>query len=231
MGDILYRIIRLLGRPFSYRLIGARNMHYHGPAIYVANHLGSIGPIEVILSMPVRFLPWVIAEMADFRRAPDYLYDDFVHSAWRLGGRSGRVVSALVARIAVALINGIGCIPVERSAGLFDESFGRSLALLVEGKSLLIFPEDRDGPLNPETRMRPFLCGFTYLCRMYQERTGRQLPIVPLAVSPEEKTIAIGEPVLWGLQGDRRQDLRKLCHQLQENVWELYQSLRSDTRC
>ena len=86
MGDILYRIIRLLGRPFSYRLIGARNMHYHGPAIYVANHLGSIGPIEVILSMPVRFLPWVIAEMADFRRAPDYLCDDFIHSAWRLGG-------------------------------------------------------------------------------------------------------------------------------------------------
>jgi hypothetical protein len=38
--------------------------------------------------------------------------------------------------------------------------------------------------------------------------------------------IAIGEPVLWGIQGGRRQDLRKLCHQLQENVWELYQSLQ-----
>ncbi len=221
----LYRTIRTLGRPFAYRVTGLQHVRHQGPAMYVANHLGSAGPIEVILSLPIRFFPWVAAEMTTSRRAPRYLYDDFIHPTWHLGGRLGTMVSRVVARIAVGLINGIGSVPVERRNGMFDESFERSLALLAEGKNLLIFPEDREAPLDSATLMRPFMAGFGRLCYLYQRRTGQSLPVYPVAIHPESKTVTIGEPVYWEPAADQRPEIREFCHQVQGMVEELYQGL------
>ena len=144
VGDRFYRVARLAGAPFRFQVLGwgrATSL----PALFVANHLGSTGPIEAIISLPVRLHPWVIADMADRRLAPPYLYDDFVAPVWRLRGPLGRAISWLVAQIAVSLIRGLDSVPVRKQNGLFDASFRRSLALLQQGRSLLIFPEDRDG--------------------------------------------------------------------------------------
>lgn len=226
MSDALYKIVRFLGLPFGYRCIGLENIRHSGPAIYVANHLGSVGPVEIILSLPVRLYPWAIAEMTDVRRAPPYLYNDFIHPVWRLSGRLGMVVSAIISRLAVGLINGLECIPVDRSQERYVEPFRRSLPLLHEGKSLLIFPENPDEPIDPVTQMRPFMGGFVLLCFLYQRLTNKRLPIYPVAVSARHRTISVGESVFLEPQGNPRHDIRRACNQIQEEVSKLYKALQ-----
>jgi len=227
MSDTLYQVVRFLGSSFAYRCTGLENINGSGPAIYVANHLGSVGPVEVILSVPVRLYPWAIAEMTDTRRASPYLYDDFIHPAWHLSGRFGMAVSAVISRLAVGLINGLGSVPVDRRRGRYMTPFRRSLSLLDEGKNLLIFPEDPDGPLDPNTLMRPFMGGFASLCFMYQRLTGKQLPIYPLAVSSQCKTVSVGRSFFLEPQGNSRHDIRRACAYLQEEVRKLYEALQA----
>ena len=224
MNDTLYQALRLLGAPFAFRCVGLENIRDSGPAIYVANHLSSIGPIEAILSVPVRFYPWVIAEMMDVARAPQYLYDDFVHPAWNLEGRGGLLVATIMSRLTVGLMHGLGCVSVDRNRGRNLSAFRHSLALLNQGKNLLVFPEDPKGPLDPETRMRPFLCGFISLCSMYARATGRPLPMYPLVVSSQAKTISIDAPLFFEPHDNHRHNIRAVCARLREKMEALYQA-------
>jgi hypothetical protein len=224
--DTLYKTIRLLRFPFAYHCTGLENIPDRGPAIYVANHLDSVGPVEVVLSLPVRFHLWVIAEMTDPRRAPRYLYNDFVHPIWHLGGRFGMAVSTVLSWLTVGLIKGMGSIPVDRNRRRYMSSFRRSLALLQEGRSLLIFPEDPAGPMDPETQMRPFLCGFLLLCPMYERLAAGRLPVYPLAVYRQGRIIAAGKPLFFESHGNRSGDARAFGRRLQQEVGTLYRALK-----
>jgi 1-acyl-sn-glycerol-3-phosphate acyltransferase len=99
--------------------------------------------------VPLRFYPWVIADMTDPRRAPTYLYEDFVQPVLRLDGWPGAAFSKILAKITVPLLNRIGCISVEGYQRASPEAFKHSLELLAEGKNLLIFPEDEKSPSIP----------------------------------------------------------------------------------
>lgn len=230
MGDSLYRTIRLLRFPFAYRCAGLENVQDGGPAIYVANHLDSVGPIEMVLSVPVRFYPWIIAEMTDPRRAPRYLYDDFVAPGWHLRGRFGLAVATALSRITVGMLRSLGCIPVDRSRHRYMGAFRRSLELLQAGRNLLIFPEDPQRPADPQTRMRPFLAGFLLLCPQYERAAGRLLPIYPVAVHRGRRIVSIGKPLFYTPEGKRwRAEVEQARDQVQAAVEALYRHLEDES--
>ena len=85
MGNRLYRLIRWSGRPARYSVAGLES-YAGGPALFVANHLGSAGPVRMFFSVPVRFRPWVVRDMLERRSAPGYLYADFVEPELNLHG-------------------------------------------------------------------------------------------------------------------------------------------------
>jgi hypothetical protein len=225
VNDLLYRSVRWFGAPLRFRSCGTENIIDRGPAIYTCNHLASEGPMAAILSLPIRFYTWTIAEMMDFQRASQYLFDDFVHPVWHLDGRFGHSVSFLVSRITVVLLTGLGSISVDRSRGGFSEPFRRSLDLLKVGKNLLIFPEDSKAPLDPKVQMRPFLVGYTWLCHLYFKETGQHLPVYPLAVYPKKRVVCVGKPQYFVSEGDPRQQIRVFGRQVECEVQLLYQSL------
>jgi hypothetical protein len=224
MGDTTYHMLRALGYPFAYRVVGYEHILPGLPAVYVANHLASTGPIQVVLSMPIRFRPWVIAEMADITRAQEYLYADFILPAWHLTGRLGTLVTRVVARIAVALIHTLDGIPVDRSRGRYLEAFRSSISHLTRGHNLLIFPEDPSGPLDPVTQLRPFMFGFIYLCYLYRRETGKDLPMYPLAVIPSRRRVVVGPPLYFKSEGHARSDILNMRDQLQARIQALYLS-------
>lgn len=224
MGDATYHMLRALGYPFTYRVVGYEHILPDAPAVFIANHLASTGPIQVVLSLPIRFYPWVIAELADPMRAQEYLYADFILPVCPLTGWVGKLVARLVAGIAVALIHALGCIPVDRSRGRYLEAFRRSLALLTQGQSLLIFPEDPSGPLDPATQLRPFMFGFIYLCYLYRRETGKDLPIYPLAVVPARRLVAVGQAQYFRAAGHARSDILLMRDRLQTAEEALYLS-------
>jgi hypothetical protein len=224
--DILYQALRVPGAFFRYRVIGLGNIQHDGPAIYTANHWGALGPLPFFLSLPVRFYPWIKADLIDPRRSPHYLYREFVHPILHLRGRLGLAVAQVFSWISVPLIRQLGGIPVEDSTDWVGGTFRMSLALLAQDESLLIFPEGLQGEVDPVTMMRPFTCGFVQLCRMYQNATRRELPVYPTAVHPGRKIIAIDQAAFYRAQGDWRQDIRRFAEQMQERIRRLYLSVQ-----
>jgi hypothetical protein len=225
-GSLVYDIARFLGSPFSYDVTGFENIETPGPAIFIGNHLGPTGPIQTILSVPIRFYPWVIAEMADYEKAPQYLLDDFVHPVLHLGGRVGLLFSTLLTKISVRLFKAIGAISIDRFGGYAVDGFRHSMRALREGKNLLIFPENSLLPLDPVTNIRHFMPGFATLCKIYQNETGELLPVYPLAVHAGCELVSIGKPEFYQAKGRQTETIQAFSNLLESRVSHLYLDLQ-----
>jgi len=224
--SIVYDFARFIGSPFAYDVTGFEHILSTGPAIYIANHLGAIGPIAMILSVPIRFYPWAIAEMMDFDRAPRYLFDDFVHPVLHLNGRFGMAFSTLLTKISVRLLQSVGAVSIDRFGGLTTDGFRVSMKLLREGKNLLIFPEDALLPLDPDTMMRPFMPGFASLCSLFQAEQDTLLPVYPMAAHSGSEIVSIGKAEYFYQHVGHRQAINSFCAQVEERVRQLYLDLK-----
>ncbi len=192
------------------RVRGLGRLPPDGPAILVANHNGSYGPIAVMASLPLKLYPWVIHQVTDLKLCAEYLRKDFTEKELRLKPPWSVPVSRLLARICVALMCGIEAIPVHRQSRRIWETFQHSLRRLEEGGRLIIFPERPEEPAGADAAgkpaggarspMRPFDPGFVWLARMYAARFGRPIRIFPVAVSRRTRTLWIGLPVYLNAQ-------------------------------
>ncbi len=214
MSDRFYQAVRHLAAPFAFHCRGLGNVRNGEPGLFVANHLGATGPIQVFLSVPLRMHPWIAAEMTDPSRAPRFLYERFVGPSLHLYGHPGLALAAAMALIAVPLINRLQCIPVDLARGRYLTPFRRGLSVLKEGGNVLVFPEDPAQPPDPETKISPFRCGFLLLCHTYRQHTGRTLPVYPIAVSARSRTVAIGEPIIahGGCEDSRHSAISRYPH-------------------
>jgi hypothetical protein len=226
----LYYAIKWIGAPFRYHVIGLENIRDGGPAIFTCNHLVSIGPLQMVLSLPVRFYPWVIGEMCDYERGPQYLYDDFIHKSWNVSGKLGMGISTAVSHLAVSLFKRLKFVSVDRNRGRNKDAFRRSLELLGAGENLLIFPEEPKASLNPETQMRPFLYGYIGLCRIYQRQWEKTLPVYPVAVYSETRTLTIGMAIYYENLVNRRQDIYRTGKKVEDEVIRLYLEMKNGPR-
>ena len=221
-GSLFYDIVRFIGSPFSYDVVGFENIQTPGPAIFTANHLRALGPIEVILSVPVRFYVWAIADMIDFKRAPEYLFHDFVHPVLHLDGRFGMYFSKALTKISVRLLRKLGAVSIDRFGGYTPDGFRQSLSLLTEGKNLLIFPEDPLLPLDANANMSHFMPGFALLCSMFQEQVGSLLPVYPMAVHAASETVSIGKQEVFAPHGAHRQAIDNFSQLIEERTRQMY---------
>lgn len=225
MSDSLYKSLRLLRLFFRYQVVGLSNLPKSGPSLLVANHVGSTGPVMLFLSLPLRFYPWVIADLTDRRRSPDYLLARFVDTSLHLRGYFGRCLAKLISMITVPLLRALGCVAVETHGTWTGAAFRRSLELLTRGRHILIFPEDPALPLDQETMIYQFKFGFVHLCQMYHDRTGTSLPVIPIAVHPRGRTIAIGPTQYYGGNGYVEPDVAEFATHLHGLVRSLYQGI------
>jgi 1-acyl-sn-glycerol-3-phosphate acyltransferase len=196
--DLLYRVLSRLLDVAVWRgeLIGGDALPASGPAVFVANHVGSIGPIAVAASIPIRLYSWVVSDMLDSDKAAAYLCKDFVKPELHLPDRLALPVSQLLSRITVRLLRSLGCIPVWNDRQLL-ETYSLSDACLTAGRCLSVFPEDPQLPTDPRSGMRPFKSGFGRLGSMHFARTGGRLPFYPVAVHKAKRQVQLGEPILF----------------------------------
>ena len=227
---LVYRAFRFLGAPFRFHVVGLENIQSSGPAIYTANHLGSLGPIQAILSVPVRFYPWVIGEMLDPARAPRYLYDDFVCRDLHLEGRAGIALSTAISWISVRLLREVGAIAMDNNRGRIIDGFRRSLALLAEGRNVLIFPEDDRAQVDTGTGLYPFKPGFAELCAIRRRASCKRVPVYPMALHAGARQIAIDSPMFVEDGAGRRPDLERACAELRQRTLSLYRQLDAPTK-
>jgi 1-acyl-sn-glycerol-3-phosphate acyltransferase len=218
----VYKLARIVASPFRFDVLGIENIQTSGPAIFLSNHLGAIGPLAVMLSVPIRFYPWIVTEMMDNQRSPQYLLDDFVSPVLHLHGKLGLAFSTLLTKFAIRLFRAIDAVSIDRFGGTTVEGFRQSLRLLRDCKNLLIFPENSLLARDEETLMRPFMPGFATLCHLYQHEQHHLLPIYPVAVHAESETVSIGKPEYYCALNHHREEIDKFTHLLELHVKELY---------
>ena len=225
MSDFTYQftsqIIKLVY--WQGTLLGAENLPTQGPAVFVANHLGAAGPIGVVCTLPLRFHPWIIADMINRAKAAEYLQMDFVEPTLKIKPPLSQLVARAIAAIAVPLLISLGCIPVTRG---HTQELELSLQALIEGKYVLIFPEAPELDLDEASQMRPFLKGFTRLAEMYHAETGESLRFYPVAVHGSRRVL-LGAPLTINPSAHTAAERLRLLHQLENKIREMYLGLDS----
>jgi hypothetical protein len=169
LSDRAYHLIVSCLEAFMWdgELVGRENLG-PGPGVIVANHMGSIGPVAICSSLPMRLYPWVLGATVDPVKAPEMIRNDFVEKIFHLEPPESEALAEAICKISTPLLMGLGCIPVPDSHEAQVALFDRSLDLLKQGKFLLIVPEDPVGePIDSLTGIRPFKHGFLRLAELY----------------------------------------------------------------
>jgi len=199
------------------------------PVVFISNHAAALGPIAVTASLPIRVYSWVVADMLDFAKAPEYLRKDFVEPQLHIPASLSLRVSRLISLASVRLLRAVESIPVWQGDQL-PETYRLSVEALVRGRSLLIFPEDPKQEMNELFMMTPFYKGFTRLGEMYYERTKMILRFHPLAVHPRERRIKAGRPIQYNPYNDPIRERIRIKRILESAVQELYLSISLEGR-
>ncbi|NOH01686.1 MAG: hypothetical protein HND47_06860 [Chloroflexi bacterium] len=230
MNDRLYRLIALGLQACLWGgdVTGEERLPKRGPAVLVANHLAAWGPIAVISSVPRRLHSWVIADMMDAKRAPDYLRLDFVERQLHLKNPLSLWVANAISKLSVPLLTSAGCIPVHSNFEEMLVPFHQSVDRLVEGGFILIFPEDPAQPLDPIYQMSPFKKGFVRLGEFYFQRTGRVLAFYPLAVHLVRREVQVGAPVMHNPHANPVGERLRVKHTLERMIHEMLAGMNRD---
>ena len=144
----LYECGRWCMRPF----LKVRNVIYdepvgEEPVIFLANHLGALGPLYMVGTFPLRdnVAIWCNEGMMDEKLIVEYVRHDWW---WRPESRLAPLYSATIPYIAKAIVPKVlrsaPTIAVCRDARIMT-TMRKSLQALRAGKHLVIFPELPDG--------------------------------------------------------------------------------------
>lgn len=207
------------------KMIGEENLPRRGPAVFISNHLDATGPIAASCSIPLRFHPWVIADMMDKDLAPIWLQADFVERQLHLKPPVSRWVARVLCRISVPLFYSLGCIPVyTNDYERMRETLEMSMDVLREGKFLLVFPEDYHLLKDPITKMQPFQHSFARLGERYYSETGERLDFYPLTIHASGNLV-VGKPVAFNPLNPVGVERRRLKELMEDTITNMYMHL------
>ena len=220
MNENLYRFISWGFQELIWGgdVLGEENLPEKGPAVFVSNHLDALGPIAVGGSLRYFLHTWIHADMLDARLAPDYLRRDFVEPQLHIAPPFSHWLARGISKLHVPLLRAVGGIPVYHTPDGLHETLRQTLDLLVQGKFILIFPEDPALPLDTQFNMRPFQKGFARLGELYYERTRKVLAFHPLAVHAETRTIRAGTPIRYNYLNNPAPERQRLKSLLEQSI-------------
>jgi Acyltransferase len=202
-------------------LLGEENLPESGPAVFVANHLGPLGPIGAICSLPLRLYPWIMADMLDREKAAAYLSWDFIERVFKIKPPLGLTLAKLLSKITVPMLTSFGTIPAFQSIDDIQGALKISVELLRERKCILICPEDVSLPQDPVTKMSPFKKGFTRLGELFYAESRRYLQFYPVTIHESHKAI-LGRPITFNPKFSLPQERLRLKNLLEATIRNRY---------
>ncbi|MGO9310720.1 MAG: lysophospholipid acyltransferase family protein [Spirochaetia bacterium] len=219
-----FKVLRRLF--FNAHLSGLENLRTSEPFILVANHAGAFGPVSVITSIPLRIYPWVAYEVTDLKTVAPRIQAEFVEQELRLRPPLSVYLGKVIGRVCVALMKDIGAIPVYQKSKAITRTVMRSLALLQQGKNILVFAEDSTKIINDV--LCEFCTGFIHVARLYYQSTKKAVQFLPVAVNRRVGRILVGAPIRFDGTVPFTREKQRLKCELETSVYSLYKELESD---
>jgi 1-acyl-sn-glycerol-3-phosphate acyltransferase len=203
-----------------------RHLRSGEPLIFVSNHIGTYGPVSILSALPLKVYPWVAHEVMELRKAALRLQEDFTELELKLRPPASVWLARLLGRICVALMRDLQAIPVYNASRRIRLTLERSLDLLLRGRNILVFPENKERPINEV--LGDFSTGFISMARLYYEKTRKAICFLPVAVNQKVKGIRIGRPIRFDAGLPFLQEKRRLKRELENSIYRMYYSLEAE---
>ena len=195
------------------------------PCLIVSNHAQMNGPIIGDLYIPEKRSIWCAGEMMRLKEVPSYAYQDF----WSNKPKSIRwfykLLSYVIAPIAVGIFNQPHIIPVYRDSRVLS-TFRQTVNALADGANVVVFPECYD---EHNHIINQFQDGFVDIARLHARRTGKTLPFVPMYVAPSLKKAYLGAPITYCSANPKEQERQRICNYLMDTITDMACSLPRHT--
>lgn len=223
---LFYCIVRWFVRLFypKITLAGTENIPNEA-CLLVGNHAQMNGPIIGDLYIPENRAIWCAGEMMHLKEVPAYAYQDF----WCAKPKGIRwfykLLSYLIAPIAVGIFNQPHIIGVYRDSRILS-TFRQTVDALAGGANVVVFPE-QDLPYNHIVNQ--FQDGFVDIGRLHTRRSGTPLPFVPMYVAPTLKKVYFGTPITYCPDNPKEEERQRICRHLMDEITRLAQSLPRHT--
>ncbi len=162
------------------------------PCLYLANHANKMGPMIYSMFFPEYHVKWGACQMfGGYRERYRYIRD--VLYIQKNG--SGRAVASFraffEAFFSQFVYRGIKLLPTYTD-GRLARTVKKSVSLLGDGMSLMIFPENSEK--GYKDRPESFFPGFVLAARAYKRAYGRDVVMRPVYYHKRKRLIAVGEP-------------------------------------
>lgn len=164
------------------------------PCIFLANHIGALGPIYMALTFPLanRVAIWCNEGVMDEKQMVEYVRHDWW---WRPESKLAPLYNVTLPYIAAAIVPKVlrsaPTIAVCRDARIMT-TMRKSLAALKEGKHIVIFPEKPNGFDSHEEHLQ---MGWLNLATMYKRATGKDIKLVPVHIDQKEHVFRVGKGI------------------------------------
>lgn len=211
---VLYAIVKAVYPEI--KVEGAENLG-DGPCLVVGNHSQIHGPIACELYFPGNHTIWCASQMMNLKEVPAYAYEDFWSRKPAWTRPFYKLVSYLIAPLAVCIFNNAHTIPVYHDMRVLS-TFRATLEALARDARVVVFPECYT-PYNPIVNR--FQDHFVDVALMYYRRTGQCLRFVPLYVAPRLHTLYLGKPVVFDPGADLKTERERICQYLMDAITEI----------
>lgn len=164
------------------------------PVIFLANHMGAMGPMYMAITFPLRenVAIWCNEGMMDEKLIVDYIRHDWW---WEPESKLAPFYSATIPYIAKAIVPKVlrsaPTIPVYRDARVMS-TMRASLKALKEGKHIVIFPELPDGH---DSHAEHLQMGWLNLTTLYKRATGKDIKMMPVYIDEATRLFRVGKAI------------------------------------
>ena len=197
MGKRFYRLAGGLIRLLSPRMrVEWEGPFEDGPCVFVVNHAGAIGPVDMMVKFPLRDKcnPWINNGMLEAKEVPAYVRQDYW---WKPGSFFEPVLTATVPYLAAAVIppilRSVKRVPVYHDQRIML-TLRESIRVLRRDEYLVIFPEQPSGWLSHHGWINT---GWLRLGELWYKASGRALKLYPVHVDYKNRVFKIAAPVWY----------------------------------
>lgn len=183
----------------TYRVVHPERLEE--PAVYLCKHSDLQGIFTTIPWLPVPVRVWGLHVFCEVQTCYRH-FRDITFSSRYGWPRWKAVLAARAASLGLPLLcRSARVIPVYRGSGQAIKTFRVSVEALVQGESLLIFP-DKDYA-SQDSEVSDLYEGFLALDRFYYRRTKKHIPFIPLSANRTERTLTVHQPLRFQNVSDK----------------------------
>jgi len=211
----LYLFCRWVVRVFtpSYRVVNPENLEE--PAVYVCKHSDLQGIFMTMPWLPVPVRLWGLHVFGEAKACYEHLRNITFMGRYGWPKWKATLVAKLSAIGLSALYRSARVIPVYRGSGQAIKTFRMSVEALLQGESLLIFP-DKDYA-SQDAEVSDLYEGFLSLDRFYYKKTQKHIPFIPLSGDRVQRTLTVHAPLRFQHVGDK-QEVKEMVRLLKERL-------------